>query len=373
MTKNFTGRLGIIQRVLPSYRVPFIDLLAEHCTEGAGIFAGDPLPKENIHTGVLPEVARYFHANNVHIADPSSPLYTCWQMGIRDWLEEWQPDALVIEANPRYLRSAVAVEWMNRRGRIVLGWGLGAQSSQGFLSDFKDRRRNKFLRQLDGTIAYSHNGAREYQNAGIPEDRIYIAHNAVSRRPELKPPSRPAEFTPRPEILFVGRLQERKRIDLMLQACAQLPEELQPWVTIVGDGPAQAYFREKAEEYYPSAHFTGAVHGENLIPYFQQADLFVLPGTGGLAVQQAMTHGLPVIVAQGDGTQGDLVSEQNGWLIPPGDLQELVDALRDALSDVHRLRQMGQESFRIVREEINLETMVETFVRALNETRKVDG
>ncbi len=50
-----------------------------------------------------------------------------------------------------------------------------------------------------------------------------------------------------------------------------------------------------------------------------------------------------------------------------------MDALRDALSDVHRLRQMGQESFRIVREEINLETMVETFVRALNETRKVDG
>ena len=49
----------------------------------------------------------------------------------------------------------------------------------------------------------------------------------------------------------------------------------------------------------------------------------MLPGTGGLAVQQAMAHGLPVIVAQGDGTQDDLVRPENGWQIPPDDLAAL--------------------------------------------------
>ncbi len=47
--------------------------------------------------------------------------------------------------------------------------------------------------------------------------------------------------------------------------------------------------------------------GRNLDSYFSSADLFVLPGTGGLAVQEAMSHGLPVIMGQGDGTNDDLV------------------------------------------------------------------
>jgi glycosyltransferase involved in cell wall biosynthesis len=103
-----------------------------------------------------------------------------------------------------------------------------------------------------------------------------------------------------------------------------------------------------------------------LKPYFAEADLFILPGTGGLAVQEAMSHGLPVIVAKGDGTQDDLVRAENGWQIPPGDFEALVATMREALSDMERLRKMGEESYRIVAQEINLEKMVEVFVMALN-------
>jgi glycosyltransferase involved in cell wall biosynthesis len=99
------------------------------------------------------------------------------------------------------------------------------------------------------------------------------------------------------------------------------------------------------------------------------ADLFVLPGTGGLAVQEAMSYGLPVIMGQGDGTNDQLVRPGNGWQIPPDELFALVGSLQTALSDVARLRQMGAESYRIVRDEINLERMVGVFVEALNSVR----
>ena len=79
-----------------------------------------------------------------------------------------------------------------------------------------------------------------------------------------------------------------------------------------------------------------------------------------------MSHGLPVIVAKGDGTQDDLVREGNGWQIPPGDEAALAATLKEALSDVERLRRMGAEFYRIVSQEINLEKMVEAFVGALN-------
>ena len=108
-------------------------------------------------------------------------------------------------------------------------------------------------------------------------------------------------------ILFVGRLQARKRVDALMRVCAALPENEQPELWIVGDGPERATLEALAETMYPRARFYGAVHGPDLAPLFARADLFVLPGTGGLAVQEAMSYALPVIVAEADGTQSNLV------------------------------------------------------------------
>jgi glycosyltransferase involved in cell wall biosynthesis len=135
---------------------------------------------------------------------------------------------------------------------------------------------------------------------------------------------------------------------------------------IVGDGPERAALESLARDVYPAAEFAGAKHGAEIKPYFAEADLFVLPGTGGLAVQEAMSHGLPVIVAKGDGTQDDLVREGNGWQITPEDYGALVSTMKNALSDMARLRKMGEESYRIVSEEINIQRMVDVFVQALN-------
>ncbi|KXK12949.1 MAG: putative glycosyltransferase [Chloroflexi bacterium OLB14] len=164
--------------------------------------------------------------------------------------------------------------------------------------------------------------------------------------------------------MFVGRLQARKRIDSLIRACAEI--ESKPKLVIVGDGPEKESLISLAKEIYSSTEFIGAKHGVELKAYFEKADLFVLPGTGGLAVQEAMSYGLPVIVAKGDGTQDDLVREKNGWQIEPENYEALVFTIKEALSDVKRLRTMGQESFRIVSEEINIQKMAEVFIEALN-------
>ncbi len=179
-------------------------------------------------------------------------------------------------------------------------------------------------------------------------------------------PARPTRFVGKPNVLFVGRLQARKRVDLLLQACAALPGPLQPRLNIVGDGPERNALERLAKNIYPSAEFPGAKHGAELAADFSDADLFVLPGTGGLAVQEAMSHGLPIIMGQGDGTNDALVRPGNGWQIPQDNLSALTETLRVALADVAHLRIMGIESYRIVAEEVNLEKMVEVFIEALN-------
>jgi glycosyltransferase involved in cell wall biosynthesis len=79
-----------------------------------------------------------------------------------------------------------------------------------------------------------------------------------------------------------------------------------------------------------------------------------------------MAHALPVVVGEGDGTQTDLVRQNvNGWLIESPDPKVLAETLATALSDPDRLRQMGQESLRIVMSEFNVEQMVDRFVEAV--------
>jgi glycosyltransferase involved in cell wall biosynthesis len=399
---RYPGRLAVQQRVLPSYRAPFFDLLASACDGGMSLFTGLPRRSEGITTANLLQNANYKPGQNIHLFDGA--LYLCYQRGLIEWLETWNPDALIVEANPRYLSTPAAVKWMHERKKPVLGWGLGsprfdfvaksaaplpkgydavshrrARGTDGVRATrnlFGKKAWSAFINQFDGLIAYSQRGADEYAALGFPREKIFVAYNSVSPPPSSPIPLRPSTFDPsagsgqalRPTVLFVGRLQARKRIEDLLLACSQI--EPHPRLVIVGDGPERERLEALARDIYPAADFVGAKHGAELKPYFTKADLFVLPGTGGLAVQEAMSYGLPVIVAQGDGTQDDLVRRENGWQIPPDSVHYLIHIMKEALSDVSRLRRMGEESYRIVKEEINIEKMVEVFVTALNKVTK---
>ncbi|MEN4099114.1 MAG: glycosyltransferase [Anaerolineaceae bacterium] len=360
---RIAARIGLAQRVLPGYRTGLFDALASAAEGGLSVFAGQPRPGESIDSGTLYR-AEYCPAHNLHLL--GGRFYLCYQAGLTGWLERWQPDVLIMEANPRYLRTPAAVHWMHLRRRPVIGWGLGAPALTGRLANVRAAARRRFLSQFDAMITYSRQGAAEYAQAGFPPERVFVAPNAVAPRPAHPPPERPERFSAQgAAVLFVGRLQPRKRVDALLRACAALPEGLRPQVWIIGDGPARPSLEKLAAQVYPAARFFGAKQGEELNALFTAADLFVLPGTGGLAVQQAMSWGLPVIVAEADGTQSDLVRPQNGWALPPGDLQALQRALRQALAEPARLRAMGNASYRIVVEEINLEHMVEVFAQAI--------
>lgn len=357
---QFPGRVGLQQRVLPAYRAPFFDNLAGVCEGGLSVFAGTPRPDEAILTTDQLRHAHFVRARNVHILRGS--LYLCAQLGIEEWLLQWDPEVLIMEANPRYMGTGRAIRWMHKRGRPVIGWGLGAPQIHGFGAALRGYARRTFLSRFEAILAYSTVGAQQYQATGYPQERIFVALNAVSPRPGPLP-ERPLGMQGPPKVLFVGRLQTRKRVDLLLKACAAL--EPKPALYIVGDGPARLELEDLAGSVFPPAQFFGAKQGAELESLFDQADLFVLPGTGGLAVQQAMAHGLPVIVAEGDGTQRDLVSGGNGWLVPPGDQQALTATLREALSDPVALRARGRSSHRLAQERFNIDAMVEAFLAAL--------
>jgi hypothetical protein len=121
---QFDGRLALQQRVLPSYRAAFFDLLAEACEGGLSVFAGEARRHEMIHNARQLESAGWVLAENVHLL--TGKWYLLWQKGVIDWLQDVDPDVLILEANPRYLSNRTAIGWMHARRRPVIGWALGA-------------------------------------------------------------------------------------------------------------------------------------------------------------------------------------------------------------------------------------------------------
>jgi glycosyltransferase involved in cell wall biosynthesis len=352
-------KLGILQRVLTDYRVPFFDYLAGQFPAGIEIAAGEPRPEEQIVSG-KPNVCGFHAVRNIHVM--KGGMYLCQQVGVIEWLEQFQPDALIVEANPRYLATPQFVRWMRQHNRPVVGWGLGVPPGGTLRANI----RLAFLKQFDALLTYSRAGKAQYGSAGIPEDSVFVAPNAAAFRPIGEAPVHRVSFEDSPAVvIFVGRLQARKRVDLLLQACAQLEPDIQPGLVIVGDGPEKAALQALAAQIYPKTEFTGDLRGSALDDRFRAADLFALPGTGGLALQQALSFALPAIAAEGDGTQMDLVRPDNGWLVKPGDLESLKTALRQALGNPLDLMIKGQESFRIVRDEVNMERMAGAFESAV--------
>jgi glycosyltransferase involved in cell wall biosynthesis len=370
--------VGIQQRVLPEYRVAFFDLLASR-VEALQVFAGHPREAEGIRAGTALHSARWILGKNHHLGGAAG--YACWQAGLGRWLESYHPDVLVTEANPRLMSNYAAIHQARSMGIPVIGWGLGVlQRKPGQPNSEGLCRRHflrQFLRQFDAMITYSGKGAEDYIHLGFDPERVFVAPNAVVSGSMLQGTGaspvqahetaawrRIHDVAEGPLLLFVGRLIPEKRLPFLLDACARLGKEVQ--LVIVGEGPERSRLELMAAKVFPRARFIGHRTGDALAACFAAADLFVLPGSGGLSIQEAMAFGRPVVVASGDGSQWNLVEEGiTGFHLPANEPDALYRVLRDALRDVNVLQRMGEAAREKIRVAHNLDAMVDAFFAAL--------
>jgi glycosyltransferase involved in cell wall biosynthesis len=373
MRNSLPKRVGIQQRVLPAYRAAFFDALARSLPGGLTVFAGAPRPGEGIPQADSLRIAKWVRANNRHFG--SGVFSILWQSGAGAWRTAADLQLLILEANPRYLSNALLRRGMRRMGRPVLGWSLGPARAGGWLSGWM----RSYYSGFDAIIVYSRTGADAFRRLGIDEEKLFVAPNAVEskiaetlkKQPNARIQARAVwSLDDRPVVLFVGRLQKRKRVEALIAACARAGTDCR--LLIVGDGPDRSRLERIARDLLPDAIFTGDLRGNALGRCFLAADLFVLPGTGGLALQEAMLYGKPVAAAEADGSQKDLIRDgENGWLLPPGNDEALLRTLREALADPGRLAGMGRASRRIVRRTATMEKMIDGFLQAMRfATRK---
>ena len=105
---------------------------------------------------------------------------------------------------------------------------------------------------------------------------------------------------------------------------------------------------------------------EGVDAYFALGDVFVMPGIGGLALNQAMALGKPVVATVSDGTHEDLVvSGENGFIAREGDPAHLAECIARVLADPETTRLMGERSLAILLARATLQNMVDRFSEAI--------
>lgn len=245
------------------------------------------------------------------------------------------------------------------------------------------RRRTRaaalsFLTSMaDGVIVYGSFAHGYMVEHGVKPERIYIAQNTIDVENLI---AQSAQWRSRGDalktqlgisgkcVLYVGRVVPTKRLLDLIRAMPAVQSRVPgSALLVVGAGPGLEEARSMAG---PGVYFLGEVIS-GVEACFAAADIFVMPGTGGLALNQAMAFGLPVVTTVSDGTQEDLVlPEVNGLITPLGDVGALAASIGRILEDPGTLARMGERSRQIVLKKASLANMVNSFSRAIRSRGK---
>jgi glycosyltransferase involved in cell wall biosynthesis len=218
--------------------------------------------------------------------------------------------------------------------------------------------------RLSGFLAIGTANATFYRAIGVREDRIFLmpyavdnerfiaASHAVDTRMKFR--ASLGVRDERPIVLFAGKFQGRKRADDLLRAAAILARQgLIFHVVMVGSGEMESELRAMSQQLGAvSVHFAGFVNQSLLPNLYAACDVFVLPSDNepwGLAINEAMGAGLPIVASAEVGCVPDLLRhDSNGRIFTAGDIEELAEALRPLLSDVEKRLKMGAVSRDII-------------------------
>jgi Glycosyl transferases group 1 len=145
----------------------------------------------------------------------------------------------------------------------------------------------------------------------------------------------------RPNILFVGRLDERKGFQHLLSAYTYVKRVIpDSRLLVVGafDKEAMARFLENDDgRELSDVHWIGRVSAQELPRYYRTATLFCAPSTGaesfGIVLLEAMAAGLPVIASDIPGYRSVMQDGAQGRFAPPADEMALAEAIRRLLLD----------------------------------------
>lgn len=268
-------------------------------------------------------------------------------------------------------------------GKILKGLGISRLYKKIILDK---RALNRFVENLnerkmifnyvDAHVNYIEAAYDIYGSYGVPKEKIFITFNSpdtdfyfsVKEKIKDEPPILPPNNF---RLVHLSRLVEWKRVDMLISAVAALKGQYPAIeLLVIGEGPEREKLQKLAFDLgvENEVKFLGGVYdAEDLGRYLMASAVYVLAGMGGLSINDAMIFGLPVICSVCDGTEKYLVREgYNGLFFENGMQKGLESKIAYLFQNPELCAQMGEHSVQIIKNKINIHTVVDGYMKAFN-------
>jgi glycosyltransferase involved in cell wall biosynthesis len=216
------------------------------------------------------------------------------------------------------------------------------------------------VREADDLICVSHHTREEaIARYGAPADKTHAIYNAVSeerfKRPDptlLRRFRRALASDEERLVLYVGRLDPEKGVEILLQAFASvLGEHLRAKLILAGSGTLEEELRKKSIDWGAdkATAFAGYVQGEALNYLYHCADVLAVPSLYepfGIVALEGMICGAAVVASDTGGLSEILRGGRDGLLVKPGSVADWSRALIALLSDAQVRRKFAENGQR---------------------------
>lgn len=331
------------------YFVSHVDVRSHKAVEqlrsaGRAIWSFEAAKKmDHLVCNFKPEIA---HAHNIyHQLSPSIlPVLTKHNIPIVMHLHDWKllsPDYKMFSKG-KIDTSAADAYWRSAANRSLKG-----SFTKSFLAAAEMYWHHKVLKVYEKNIslyvAPSEFAKKTFVEFGFKAEQIKIIKpfiNAFNYRPNF----RPGKY-----ILFFGRLEPEKGVDLLIKAFARLRNKNYK-LLIVGSG-SEYYDLKKLVRMLnlkDRIEFVGPKHGEDLKRIISEAYLVVVPSVWleifGLVNLEAGVLGKPVLAADVGGIPEAIKNNQTGLLFKHGSVEDLATKLDWCLNSPKTMEEMGEEA-----------------------------
>ena len=220
----------------------------------------------------------------------------------------------------------------------------------------------------DKVTAISSYTAREVREL-VPDDEVAVEviPYTITVTAKLNQESQAKPLLPL--VLYVGRLVERKGVEYLIRAFAEVVREVPSELVIVGKGPEDERLHQLTEELnlVQKVHFKGWVSQDELEQLYNQCNVFVLPAiidskgdTEGLGVVllEAMSYMKPVVASNLGGITDIVKDRETGLLVNEKDPHGLSEAIKSLLSDPSLAASLGKRGYEHVQKQFSWEKIL---------------
>lgn len=274
-------------------------------------------------------------------------------------------------AGTRYLQAHFAsyvTEWTMCAARLLgIPFGITGHAVDIFADNNALPDKMRAARLVMTCTKY--NSAHLRALAPVAKDRIHTLYHGIDF--EGLPPASPIPKDKAPLLLSIGRLVPKKGFGLLLNAADQLRRDGTSFeIAILGNGPLAGELKSQVETLGLSdiVHLPGAVTQAEVWEWLGRARALVVPsvaeasgnidGIPNVALE-AFAMERPVVGSALSGIPEVVHPEKTGWLVSPGDVDELAAAMGQAIADAERCVAMGQAGRAFVREHFDVRRNVQ--------------